>query len=203
VFFLVFSGSWEGALVENGGKDGIGAKGGTGGRIFHPASEWTYARGDVSVAPFWREVSMKRGEVAEYIGDSRLPIDSLSLYICICLFVYACIEVSMKRVEVAYIGDSRLLIVYVYIYIYIHVSVAQFWREVSMKRGEVAEYIGDSLAFIHIVLTNLVWCMAYQREVKGGHILPNSREIVLHQCGQCRRAGRMKGRLTRSQTTND
>ena len=35
----------------------------------------------------------------------------------------------------------------------------------------------------------------------GGRILPNSRAIVLQQCGQCRRAGRMKGRLIRAQTT--
>jgi len=32
-----------------------------------------------------------------------------------------------------------------------------------------------------------------QKEVEGGHILPNSRAIVLQQCGQCRQAGRMKG----------
>jgi len=36
---------------------------------------------------------------------------------------------------------------------------------------------------------------------RGGRILPNSRAIVLQQCGQCRRAGRKKGRLTRAQTT--
>ena len=36
----------------------------------------------------------------------------------------------------------------------------------------------------------------------GGRILPNSRAIVLQQCGQCRRAGRRKGRLIRAQTTN-
>jgi len=32
-------------------------------------------------------------------------------------------------------------------------------------------------------------------------ILPNSSAIVLQQCGQCRRVGRMKGRLTRAHTT--
>jgi len=35
----------------------------------------------------------------------------------------------------------------------------------------------------------------------GGQILPNHRVTVLQQCGQCRRAGRMKGRLIRAQTT--
>ena len=34
-----------------------------------------------------------------------------------------------------------------------------------------------------------------------GCILPNSRAIVLQQCGQCKRAGRMQGRLIRAQTT--
>jgi len=36
---------------------------------------------------------------------------------------------------------------------------------------------------------------------RGGRISPNSRAIVLRQCGQCRRAGRMNGRLTSAQTT--
>jgi len=35
----------------------------------------------------------------------------------------------------------------------------------------------------------------------GGRIMPNSRAIVLKQCGQCRRAGRMKGRLIHAHTT--
>jgi len=33
---------------------------------------------------------------------------------------------------------------------------------------------------------------------RGGRILPNSRAIVLRQCGQCRWAGRMKERLVRA-----
>jgi len=52
-----------------------------------------------------------------------------------------------------------------------------------------------------IVITNIVWCLAYQREVEGGRILSNSRAIVLQQCGPCRRVGRMKGRLTCAHTT--
>jgi len=36
---------------------------------------------------------------------------------------------------------------------------------------------------------------------RGGLLLPNSRAIVLQQCEQCRRAGRMKRRLTSAQTT--
>jgi len=36
---------------------------------------------------------------------------------------------------------------------------------------------------------------------RGGRILPNRRAIVLQQCEQCRRAGRMKGRLTSAQMT--
>jgi len=51
-----------------------------------------------------------------------------------------------------------------------------------------------------IVLTNIVWCMAYKGRSKRGRILPNSRATVLQQCRQCRRAGRMKGRLTRAPT---
>ena len=45
-------------------------------------------------------------------------------------------------------------------------------------------------------------CMAHgiQKEVEGGHIRPNSRAIVLQQCGQCSRAGRMTGRLIRQTT---
>jgi len=35
----------------------------------------------------------------------------------------------------------------------------------------------------------------------GGRILPNSRAIILKQCGQCRHAGRMQGRLLRAQIT--
>jgi len=36
---------------------------------------------------------------------------------------------------------------------------------------------------------------------EGGRVLPNSRAMVLQQCGQCKRAGRMQGRLIRAQTT--
>jgi len=46
-------------------------------------------------------------------------------------------------------------------------------------------------------------CMVYgiHKGVRvGGCILPNRRAIVLQQCGQCRRAGRKKGRLSRAHT---
>jgi len=49
------------------------------------------------------------------------------------------------------------------------------------------------------------YCIVYgiQKGGRGGnHILPDSHAIVLQQCGQCRRAGRMKGRLIRAQTTS-
>jgi len=53
----------------------------------------------------------------------------------------------------------------------------------------------------NIAIANLVWCMAYTKGSVGGRIFPNSRAIVLQQCGQCRRAGRMQERLIRAQTT--
>jgi len=40
-----------------------------------------------------------------------------------------------------------------------------------------------------------------RRRSRWGRRVPNSRAIVLQQCGQCRQAGRMKGRLTSAQTT--
>jgi len=52
-----------------------------------------------------------------------------------------------------------------------------------------------------IVITNLVWCMAYKRELQGSSNFFNSRAIVWQQCGKSRRAGKMKGRLIRAQTT--
>jgi len=53
-----------------------------------------------------------------------------------------------------------------------------------------------------IVITNIGWCTAYQREVEGGsYISQYSRAIVMQHCGQYRQAGRMKGRLNRAQTT--
>jgi len=45
------------------------------------------------------------------------------------------------------------------------------------------------------------YCVVYGIHKRGwvsGCILPNSRAIVLQQCGQCRRAGRMKGRFIRA-----
>ena len=65
--------------------------------------------------------------------------------------------------------------------------------------------VGCSPSPLHdIVITNSVWCMAYQRQVEGGRgggsILPDSRATVLQQCGQCRRAGRIKGRLSSAHT---
>ena len=51
-------------------------------------------------------------------------------------------------------------------------------------------------------IANIVQCMSYEKGGRrGGHILPNSRAIILQQCGQCRRAGRMEGRLIHAQTT--
>jgi len=48
------------------------------------------------------------------------------------------------------------------------------------------------------------YCMVYgihEGGRVGGRMLPNSRAIVLRQCGQCRRAGRMNGRWIRAHTT--
>jgi len=53
-----------------------------------------------------------------------------------------------------------------------------------------------------IVITNIVWCTAYIRGGwERGRILLDSRAIVLQQCGQCKRAERMKRRLIRARTT--
>jgi len=52
-----------------------------------------------------------------------------------------------------------------------------------------------------IAITYMVLCMAYKWGSGGRLILPNSRAIVLQQCGKCRWAGRMKGRLIRARTT--
>ena len=40
-----------------------------------------------------------------------------------------------------------------------------------------------------------------QKGDRGGRILLNSRAVILQQCGQCRRIGRMEGRLIREETT--
>jgi len=50
------------------------------------------------------------------------------------------------------------------------------------------------------VITNIVWCIAYEKNIRrGSRILPKNRAIVLHQGGQCRWAGGMKGWLIRAQ----
>ena len=50
-----------------------------------------------------------------------------------------------------------------------------------------------------IVITNIVWCIAYTWEVGRGVLIPfNHRAIVLHPDGQCRWAGGMKGWLIRA-----
>ena len=54
-----------------------------------------------------------------------------------------------------------------------------------------------------IVIANIVWCMTYTREVEGGLILPNTCAIVFQQCGQCKWAGGIKGRLIRAQKTRN
>jgi len=49
-------------------------------------------------------------------------------------------------------------------------------------------------------MTNIVWCIAYEPgDRKGSRIPSNHRAIVLHQGGQCRWAGGVKGWLIRAQ----
>ena len=44
-----------------------------------------------------------------------------------------------------------------------------------------------------IAFTNIVWRMAYKREVGKWVIWPNSRAIVLQHCGQCNSVGNAGG----------
>jgi len=61
-------------------------------------------------------------------------------------------------------------------------------RHGSGKRLWPTAYSGGSCPLHDIVITNIVWCMAYIREVggRGDRILPNSRALVLHRGRQCR-----------------
>jgi len=80
---------------------------------------------------------------------------------------------------------------YMYIHIYIYI-----W--IKTRSVNPTGWVGLYTIFLLPILYS-VW------HTKGrsseGCILPNSRAIVLQQCGQCRRAGRMNGRLTRARTT--
>jgi len=52
------------------------------------------------------------------------------------------------------------------------------------------------------LLLPMVYGVWHKKESsRGGRIIPNSRAIVLQQCGQCRRAGRMKSAM--DSCTND
>ena len=64
-------------------------------------------------------------------------------------------------------------------------------------------YRGSEVGLHTILLSAILYGVWHTkgRSGGGGHILPNGRAIVLQRCGQCRRAGRRKGRLTRPQTT--
>jgi len=57
------------------------------------------------------------------------------------------------------------------------------------------------LGLYTILLVAILYGVCHMKgSSRGGRILPSSRAIVLQQCGRCRRAGRMKGRLTSAHT---
>ena len=70
--------------------------------------------------------------------------------------------------------------------------------------GRILESTGGSLLiglYTRLPLPILSGVWHTNGRSREGRILPNRRAIVLQQCGQCRRAGRMKDRWFRAQTT--
>jgi len=66
--------------------------------------------------------------------------------------------------------------------------------------GELAGQIGLYTILLLSIVYGL-WHTQYKREVEGGRLLPDSRAMVLQQCGKSRWAGGMQGRSIRAQTT--
>jgi len=68
-------------------------------------------------------------------------------------------------------------------------------------RTSSAESHPIRLGLYTILPLPISYCVWHTQGGSGGdRILPSSRAIVLQQCGQCRRAGRTKGRLIRGTT---
>ena len=76
---------------------------------------------------------------------------------------------------------------YVNIYSTRRVPVLSVWRELGFTRYCYYQY-----GMVHGI---------HKGVRVGGRILPNSRAMLLQQCGQCSRAGKRKCRLIRAQTT--
>ena len=68
----------------------------------------------------------------------------------------------------------------------------------SLPGSFITDGVGLYTILFLPILHDLLHTEGRSRE---GRILPHSRAIVLQQCGQCRRAGRMNERLIRAQTT--
>jgi len=67
---------------------------------------------------------------------------------------------------------------------------------VADQKREQINQTRDHLAFT--LYCYYQYCMVYDIQKGGsrwGRVLPKSRAIVLQQCGQCKRAGRIQGRL--------
>ena len=65
--------------------------------------------------------------------------------------------------------------------------------------GSVSELRVEHYTILLLPILHGVWHT--QGRFRGRRTLPNSCAIVLQLCGQCRRAEKMKGRLTSAQTT--
>jgi len=101
--------------------------------------------------------------------------------------------------------------IHIHIYVYISVSVCIYVyserdtgrAQLVLEHGvrEIPEGAAGIGLYTILLLPILQGVWHAKGRSRGGRISANSRAIVLQQCGQCRRAGRMKGRLIRAQTT--
>ena len=90
-----------------------------------------------------------------------------------------------------------------YIHIFIYICVCVYVRVNPRTPTDAPAPLNRPMLGLYTILLIPIWYGVRHTKgrSRGGRILPNSRAIVLQQCGQCRRAGRMKRRLTRAETT--
>ena len=113
-------------------------------------------------------------------------------YVYIYIYTYSYIYMYIHM----YIYTYTYMYIYVYIYIYIYKNITPHTRKSVLGCS-----VQDTLFSLYKILLSTILYGVWHTKVRSrwGRIMPNSRAIVLQQCGQCRRAGSVKGRLIRAQ----
>jgi len=129
---------------------------------------------------------------------------SISIYTYTYIHIYLYLYIHTHIYVYIYIYTHTHTHIYIYIYIYDHHRLFVRGTRVALLRLRIRRRqqieLNWMLAFIQYCYYQ--YCLVYSMQTgfrRISRILPNNRAIVLHQGGQCRCSGGMKGWMIRAQ----